>query len=150
MSWIWWLTSIFSLLTEQAVQPTSQSRQSCVWVAHQPPAASLQEQVQFSYRFQYQTTGRRGGVHFLCVYISVSLTAFATCMFTSFSFNFESLFQVFDFFLLMRADSLHRLGVPNKDGAMRFSPYCYCDTGWGHTHIYTDYLKYYKNSYTFS
>ncbi|XP_029991003.1 tuberin isoform X2 [Sphaeramia orbicularis] len=37
--------------------------------------------------------------------------------------------QVFDFFLIMRADSLHRLGVPNKDGAMRFSPYCYCDTG---------------------
>uniref|UniRef100_A0A8D3E4R9 Tuberin n=1 Tax=Scophthalmus maximus TaxID=52904 RepID=A0A8D3E4R9_SCOMX len=37
--------------------------------------------------------------------------------------------QVFDFFLMMRADSLHRLGVSNKDGAMRFSPYCYCDTG---------------------
>ncbi|XP_028258003.1 tuberin isoform X3 [Parambassis ranga] len=37
--------------------------------------------------------------------------------------------QVFDFFLMMRADSLHRLGVPNKDGAIRFSPYCYCDTG---------------------
>ncbi|XP_041789215.1 tuberin isoform X1 [Chelmon rostratus] len=37
--------------------------------------------------------------------------------------------QVFDFFLMMRADSLHRLGVPNKDRAMRFSPYCYCDTG---------------------
>ncbi|XP_013884014.1 tuberin [Austrofundulus limnaeus] len=37
--------------------------------------------------------------------------------------------QVFDFFLMMRADSLHRIGVPNKDGAMRFSPYCYCDTG---------------------
>ncbi|XP_076003983.1 tuberin isoform X2 [Genypterus blacodes] len=37
--------------------------------------------------------------------------------------------QVFDFFLMMRADSLHRLGVPNKEGAMRFSPYCYCDTG---------------------
>uniref|UniRef100_A0A665UAP9 Tuberin n=1 Tax=Echeneis naucrates TaxID=173247 RepID=A0A665UAP9_ECHNA len=36
--------------------------------------------------------------------------------------------QVFDFFLMMRADSLHRLGVPNiKDGAIRFSPYCYCD-----------------------
>uniref|UniRef100_A0A665UAS3 Tuberin n=1 Tax=Echeneis naucrates TaxID=173247 RepID=A0A665UAS3_ECHNA len=34
--------------------------------------------------------------------------------------------QVFDFFLMMRADSLHRLGVPNiKDGAIRFSPYCY-------------------------
>ncbi|XP_077936423.1 tuberin isoform X5 [Gasterosteus aculeatus] len=37
--------------------------------------------------------------------------------------------QVFDFFLMMRADSLHRLGVPNKDKAIRFSPYCYCDTG---------------------
>ncbi|XP_041839528.1 tuberin isoform X2 [Melanotaenia boesemani] len=37
--------------------------------------------------------------------------------------------QVFDFFLMMRADFLHRLGVPNKDGAIRFSPYCYCDTG---------------------
>ncbi|KAM8773032.1 tuberin isoform 1-T1 [Acanthopagrus schlegelii] len=37
--------------------------------------------------------------------------------------------QVFDFFLMMRADSLHRLGVPNKDRVMRFSPYCYCDTG---------------------
>uniref|UniRef100_A0A3Q2P8U8 Tuberin n=1 Tax=Fundulus heteroclitus TaxID=8078 RepID=A0A3Q2P8U8_FUNHE len=35
--------------------------------------------------------------------------------------------QVFDFFLMMRADSLHRVGVPNKDGVMRFSPYCYCD-----------------------
>ncbi|XP_060755118.1 tuberin isoform X2 [Neoarius graeffei] len=35
--------------------------------------------------------------------------------------------QVFDFLLLMRADSLHRLGVPNKDGVLRFSPYCYCD-----------------------
>ncbi|KAM4595504.1 tuberin isoform 5-T6 [Fundulus diaphanus] len=37
--------------------------------------------------------------------------------------------QVFDFFLMMRADSLHRVGVPNKDGVMRFSPYCYCDAG---------------------
>ncbi|KAM3864924.1 tuberin isoform 4-T4 [Diretmus argenteus] len=37
--------------------------------------------------------------------------------------------KVFDFFLMMRADSLRRLGVPNKDGAMRFSPYCYCDIG---------------------
>uniref|UniRef100_A0AAX7VAM9 Tuberin n=1 Tax=Astatotilapia calliptera TaxID=8154 RepID=A0AAX7VAM9_ASTCA len=37
--------------------------------------------------------------------------------------------KVFDFFLMMRADSLHRLGVPNKDGVMRFSPYCYCDIG---------------------
>ncbi|XP_024115248.1 tuberin isoform X3 [Oryzias melastigma] len=35
--------------------------------------------------------------------------------------------QVFDFFLMMRADSLHRIGVPNKDGAIRFSPYCHCD-----------------------
>ncbi|XP_062865844.1 tuberin isoform X2 [Trichomycterus rosablanca] len=37
--------------------------------------------------------------------------------------------QVFDFLLLMRSDSLHRLGVPNKDGVLRFSPYCYCDVG---------------------
>uniref|UniRef100_H3BY97 TSC complex subunit 2 n=1 Tax=Tetraodon nigroviridis TaxID=99883 RepID=H3BY97_TETNG len=37
--------------------------------------------------------------------------------------------QVFDFFLMMRADSLHRIGVPNKDRALRFSPYCYCDSG---------------------
>ncbi|XP_077574319.1 tuberin isoform X5 [Stigmatopora nigra] len=37
--------------------------------------------------------------------------------------------QIFDFFLRMRADSLHRVGFPNKDGAMRFSPYCYCDIG---------------------
>ncbi|XP_022530230.2 tuberin isoform X1 [Astyanax mexicanus] len=37
--------------------------------------------------------------------------------------------QVFDSLLLMRADSLHRLGVPNKDGVLRFSPYCYCDVG---------------------
>ncbi|XP_077428180.1 tuberin isoform X3 [Vanacampus margaritifer] len=37
--------------------------------------------------------------------------------------------QVLDFFLMMRADSIHRVGVPNKDGAMRFSPYCYCDLG---------------------
>uniref|UniRef100_A0A8C7XD26 Tuberin n=1 Tax=Oryzias sinensis TaxID=183150 RepID=A0A8C7XD26_9TELE len=35
--------------------------------------------------------------------------------------------KVFDFFLMMRADSLHRIGVPNKDGAIRFSPYCHCD-----------------------
>ncbi|KAI2668108.1 Tuberin [Labeo rohita] len=27
------------------------------------------------------------------------------------------------------ADSLHRLGVPNKDGVLRFSPYCHCDVG---------------------
>ncbi|XP_030635346.1 tuberin [Chanos chanos] len=37
--------------------------------------------------------------------------------------------QVFDFLLLLRGDSLHRLGVPNKDGVLRFSPYCYCDLG---------------------
>ncbi|XP_051993753.1 tuberin isoform X2 [Xyrauchen texanus] len=37
--------------------------------------------------------------------------------------------QVFDFLLMMRADSLHRLGVPNKDGFLRFSPYCLCDVG---------------------
>ncbi|XP_041961436.1 tuberin isoform X1 [Alosa sapidissima] len=37
--------------------------------------------------------------------------------------------QVFDFLLLMRADTLHRLGVPNKDGMLRFSPYCHCDQG---------------------
>ncbi|TMS23844.1 tuberin isoform X2 [Larimichthys crocea] len=37
--------------------------------------------------------------------------------------------KVFDFFLMMRADSLHRLGVPNKDRVIRFSPYCYCDAG---------------------
>ncbi|KAM6972242.1 LOW QUALITY PROTEIN: tuberin [Aplochiton taeniatus] len=37
--------------------------------------------------------------------------------------------QVFDFLLMVRADSLHRLGVPNKDGVLRFSPYCYCDMG---------------------
>ncbi len=37
--------------------------------------------------------------------------------------------QVFDFLLMMRADSLHRLGVPNKDGVLRFSPYCHCDVG---------------------
>ncbi|XP_052411578.1 tuberin isoform X22 [Carassius gibelio] len=37
--------------------------------------------------------------------------------------------QVFDFLLMMRADSLHHLGVPNKDGVLRFSPYCHCDDG---------------------
>ncbi|RXM27679.1 Tuberin [Acipenser ruthenus] len=37
--------------------------------------------------------------------------------------------QVFDFLLLLRADSLHRLGIPNKDGVVRFSPYCLCDLG---------------------
>ncbi|KAI7811046.1 putative tuberin [Triplophysa rosa] len=37
--------------------------------------------------------------------------------------------QVFDFLLMMRADFLHRLGLPNKDGVMRFSPYCHCDVG---------------------
>uniref|UniRef100_A0A671KC66 Tuberin-like n=1 Tax=Sinocyclocheilus anshuiensis TaxID=1608454 RepID=A0A671KC66_9TELE len=36
--------------------------------------------------------------------------------------------KVFDFLLMMRADSLHRLGVPNKDGVLRFSPYCHCDS----------------------
>ncbi|KAM5152339.1 tuberin [Mantella aurantiaca] len=35
--------------------------------------------------------------------------------------------QVFDFFLLLRADSLKRIGLPNKDGAVRFSPYCLCE-----------------------
>uniref|UniRef100_A0A6I8PHE2 Tuberin n=1 Tax=Ornithorhynchus anatinus TaxID=9258 RepID=A0A6I8PHE2_ORNAN len=35
--------------------------------------------------------------------------------------------QAFDFLLLLRADSLHRLGLPSKDGAVRFSPYCLCD-----------------------
>ncbi|XP_029802286.1 tuberin [Suricata suricatta] len=35
--------------------------------------------------------------------------------------------QAFDFLLLLRADSLHRLGLPSKDGAVRFSPYCVCD-----------------------
>ncbi|KAA0721866.1 Tuberin Tuberous sclerosis 2 protein -like protein [Triplophysa tibetana] len=37
--------------------------------------------------------------------------------------------QVFDYLLMMRADFLHRLGVPNKDGVMRFSPYCHSDVG---------------------
>lgn len=37
------------------------------------------------------------------------------------------LLQVFDFLLMLRADSLHRLGLSNKDGAVRFSPYCLCD-----------------------
>lgn len=35
--------------------------------------------------------------------------------------------QAFDFLLLLRADSLHRLGLPSKDGGVRFSPYCFCD-----------------------
>uniref|UniRef100_A0A287AIE9 Tuberin n=1 Tax=Sus scrofa TaxID=9823 RepID=A0A287AIE9_PIG len=35
--------------------------------------------------------------------------------------------QAFDFLLMLRADSLHRLGLPNKDGVVRFSPYCLCD-----------------------
>lgn len=35
--------------------------------------------------------------------------------------------QAFDFLLLLRADSLHRLGLPSKDGVVRFSPYCLCD-----------------------
>ncbi|XP_029433255.1 tuberin isoform X4 [Rhinatrema bivittatum] len=37
--------------------------------------------------------------------------------------------QVFDFLLLLSADSRRRLGLPNKDGAVRFSPYCLCETG---------------------
>lgn len=115
-----------SLLAEQALQPASQSRKSCVWVAYQPPAASLQEQVLLSYCFQYQTTGRRH--EFFSVYILLHLSH--TCPLTFFFF----LLQVFDFFLMMRADFLHRLGVPNKDRVMRFSPYCYCDTGWGCTY----------------
>ncbi|KAM8961640.1 tuberin isoform 2-T2 [Pelodytes ibericus] len=36
--------------------------------------------------------------------------------------------QVFDFLLLLRADSLRRVGLPNKDGAVRFSPYCFCES----------------------
>ncbi|XP_005337860.1 tuberin isoform X1 [Ictidomys tridecemlineatus] len=42
--------------------------------------------------------------------------------------------QAFDFLLLLRADSLHRLGLPSKDGIVRFSPYCLCDCAepeWG-------------------
>uniref|UniRef100_H0XFR4 Tuberin n=1 Tax=Otolemur garnettii TaxID=30611 RepID=H0XFR4_OTOGA len=35
--------------------------------------------------------------------------------------------QAFDFLLQLRADSLHRLGLPSKDGGVRFSPYCLCD-----------------------
>ncbi|XP_058142618.1 tuberin isoform X3 [Dasypus novemcinctus] len=35
--------------------------------------------------------------------------------------------QAFDFLLLLRADSLHRLGLPTKDGVVKFSPYCLCD-----------------------
>ncbi|KFW70858.1 Tuberin [Pygoscelis adeliae] len=35
--------------------------------------------------------------------------------------------QGFEFLLMLRADSLHRLGLSNKDGAVRFSPYCLCD-----------------------
>uniref|UniRef100_A0A8C5QM62 TSC complex subunit 2 n=1 Tax=Leptobrachium leishanense TaxID=445787 RepID=A0A8C5QM62_9ANUR len=35
--------------------------------------------------------------------------------------------QVFDFLLSLRADSLRRVGLPNKDSAVRFSPYCVCD-----------------------
>uniref|UniRef100_UPI00398F86B2 tuberin isoform X5 n=1 Tax=Pristiophorus japonicus TaxID=55135 RepID=UPI00398F86B2 len=34
--------------------------------------------------------------------------------------------KVFDFFLHLRADSLFRIGVPNKDRIVRFSPYCLC------------------------
>lgn len=61
-----------------------------------------------------------------CFSKCIPLKSCAFCAFCNF------LIQVFDFFLMMRADSLHRIGVPNKDGAMRFSPYCYCDTGWKH------------------
>uniref|UniRef100_A0A4W5K0I2 TSC complex subunit 2 n=1 Tax=Hucho hucho TaxID=62062 RepID=A0A4W5K0I2_9TELE len=42
--------------------------------------------------------------------------------------------QVFDFLLMMRTDSLHRLGFLSKDGVLRFSPYCHCDMGWVHLH----------------
>ncbi|XP_020742156.2 tuberin isoform X2 [Odocoileus virginianus] len=35
--------------------------------------------------------------------------------------------QAFDFLLQLRADSLHRLGLPSKDRLVRFSPYCVCD-----------------------
>ncbi|XP_032872681.1 tuberin isoform X3 [Amblyraja radiata] len=34
--------------------------------------------------------------------------------------------KVFNFFLHLRADSLFRIGVPNKDKIVRFSPYCFC------------------------
>uniref|UniRef100_A0A4W3I3C5 Tuberin n=1 Tax=Callorhinchus milii TaxID=7868 RepID=A0A4W3I3C5_CALMI len=34
--------------------------------------------------------------------------------------------KVFDFLLHLRVDSLYRIGVPNKDGVVRFSPYCLC------------------------
>ncbi|XP_030069508.1 tuberin isoform X2 [Microcaecilia unicolor] len=37
--------------------------------------------------------------------------------------------QVFDFLLLLCADSRRRLGLPNKDGVVRFSPYCLCEAG---------------------
>ncbi|KGL86002.1 Tuberin [Charadrius vociferus] len=43
------------------------------------------------------------------------------------SIRLSSLLLVFDFLLMLRADSLHRLGLSNKDGAVRFSPYCLCD-----------------------
>uniref|UniRef100_A0A6Q2XFU6 Tuberin n=1 Tax=Esox lucius TaxID=8010 RepID=A0A6Q2XFU6_ESOLU len=33
--------------------------------------------------------------------------------------------EVLEFLLMIRADSLHRLGVLNKDKVLRFSPYCY-------------------------
>ncbi|XP_070617082.1 LOW QUALITY PROTEIN: tuberin [Erythrolamprus reginae] len=37
--------------------------------------------------------------------------------------------QVFDFLLSLRVDALlHRLGLPTKDGLVRFSPYCLCDS----------------------
>ncbi|XP_069762600.1 tuberin isoform X2 [Narcine bancroftii] len=34
--------------------------------------------------------------------------------------------KVFNFILHLRADSLFRIGVPNKDKIVRFSPYCLC------------------------
>ncbi|XP_043945122.1 tuberin isoform X2 [Protopterus annectens] len=37
--------------------------------------------------------------------------------------------KVFEFLLCLRADSLHRLGIPSKNGALRFSPYCLCELG---------------------
>lgn len=76
-----------SLLAEQALQPASQSRKSCVWVAYQPPAASLQEQVLLSYCFQYQTTGRRH--EFFSVYILLHLSH--TCPLTFFFSSFRYL-----------------------------------------------------------
>lgn len=47
--------------------------------------------------------------------------------------------QAFDFLLLLRADSLHRLGLPSKDGVVRFSPYCLCD----YMYVWADIFPYY-------